>query len=628
MTRPPVEIRLGLGSCCVASGSRDVYDAVERTLGAMRATVTLRQAGCVGICHRVPLLEIIEPGCEPVMYGNVTPDAVPAILKRHVEPQGFGGRMGYWVRRGWSLLTRDAAWGRPGEFVVDADAGPAGAFFAPQMRITTEACGRMDPTDINEYRMHDGYEALRRAVQGMKPSDVVETILASQLRGRGGAGFPTGKKWQVVASQPPGLRYVICNGDEGDPGAFMDRMLLEAYPHRILEGAAIAAYAVGAEEVIFYIRQEYPLAVQRVTEAIRQATAAGVLGESVMGTPVAIRASVRQGSGAFVCGEETALIASIEGRRGNPRLRPPFPAVSGYLGRPTCVNNVETLGTVPWIVRHGAEAFAAIGTPSSKGTKVFSLTGKVARGGLIEVPMGMTIRQIVEEVGGGIKGDRGFKFKAVQIGGPSGGCIPAELADTPVDYEALTRLGAIMGSGGLVVLDESDCMVDIARYFLQFTQNESCGKCTFCRIGTKRMLEILNRLVEGRGRREDLDELETLAGQITKSSLCGLGQTAPNPVLTTLKYFRSEYEAHIDGRCPARKCPALIRYEVNDKCIGCTNCAQVCPADAIEPRPYALHWIDPAKCTRCDMCVPVCPTEAIDIVTGKASVELRISSVE
>ncbi len=511
------------------------------------------------------------------------------------------------------MLRRDGAWQKPDRFAITAVEPQASAFLTPQQRIVTEACGRMDPTDAQEYRSFGGYTALERAVGEMGRDEVIEQVLASGLRGRGGAGFASGRKWRAVADQPGDVKYVICNGDEGDPGAFMDRMLLEAYPHRILEGVAIAAYAVGAREAVFYIRQEYPLAVQRVQAAIEAAEALGILGENVLGTGTELRVSIKQGSGAFVCGEETALIASIEGRRGMPRIRPPFPAERGLHERPTLVSNVETFASVPWILREGADAFAAIGTGHSKGTKVFSLTGKVARGGLIEVPLGITIRQIVEDIGGGVKAGR--RFKAVQIGGPSGGCIPAELADTPVDYEALNELGAIMGSGGLVVLDETDCMVEMARYFIQFTQNESCGKCTFCRIGTKRMLEILNRLVAGRGRREDLDELEMLAGHITRSSLCGLGQTAPNPVLTTLKYFREEYEAHIEGRCPARSCPDLIRYEVNDRCIGCTNCAKVCPADAIDEAPYMKHWIDPAACTRCDMCVQVCPSEAIDVVT-------------
>ena len=608
MSRNPViEIRLGLGSCCVASGSQQVYDAVVRTVRRMGVRAAVRQAGCVGMCHRVPLLEIIDRDGWSTLYGNVKAGAVPAILRRHLHPLNPL----YRVRRGLARLARDDAWVDPASFIINPAAGAVAGFLGPQLRIATEACGRMDPTDIDEYRAFGGYQAFQKAVTELTPQQVIEQVEHSGLRGRGGAGFATGKKWRLVRDQPTGQKFVICNGDEGDPGAFMDRMLLEAYPHRVLEGLAIAAYAVGASEGIFYIRQEYPLAVERVTKAIEQATAAGLLGESVMGKEFALRVTVRQGSGAFVCGEETALIASLEGRRGMPRLRPPYPAEHGLWGKPTNVNNVETYAAVPWILRNGPDKFAAIGTAASKGTKVFSLAGKVARGGLIEVPMGATIRQIVDGIGGGIKDGR--RFKAVQIGGPSGGCIPENLADTPLDYEALAHLGAIMGSGGLVVLDDSDCMVDITRYFLQFTQNESCGKCTFCRIGTKRMLEILNRIVNGQGKSEDLGELELLAGQVKAASLCGLGQTAPNPVLTTLKYFRSEYEAHIEGRCPAGRCTALVAYKVTDDCIGCTMCAQVCPVDAIERRPYQKHYIDMGKCTCCHMCVAVCPSDAIRV---------------
>jgi len=447
------------------------------------------------------------------------------------------------------------------------------------------------------------------------------------LRGRGGAGFPSGQKWRIVSQQSSQTKYVICNGDEGDPGAFMDRMILESFPYRVIEGLMIAAVAVGAQEGIFYIRHEYPLAVKRVRAAIAELERRGWLavepssngresahssseGNGADSRPLP-RIKVFEGAGAFVCGEETALIASIEGQRGMPKLRPPFPAQEGLWGKPTLINNVETLAMVPWIVRNGADKFAAIGTAKSKGTKVFALAGKIRRGGLIEVPMGTTIREIVEEIGGGA--GEGRRFKAVQIGGPSGGCVPARLADTPVDFESLRDVGAIMGSGGLVVLDDSTCMVDIARYFLHFTQEQSCGKCTFCRVGTKRMLDILERLCIGKATRPQLVELERLAAQVGAGSLCGLGKTAPNPVLTTLRYFRDEYEAHLAGRCPAKKCTALVHYTINTDCTGCTLCAQHCPVDAIPMTPYAQHVIEDATCTRCDTCRLVCPHNAVEV---------------
>ena len=448
---------------------------------------------------------------------------------------------------------------------------------------------------------------MRSAQQGQ----IISTIEQSGLRGRGGAGFPTGQKWRVVSQQNHETKYVICNGDEGDPGAFMDRMILESFPFRVIEGLAIAAMAVGAREGIFYIRHEYPLAVKRVRAAIAELEKRGWLGEKLFGVGTPFKLSVFEGAGAFVCGEETALIASMEGQRGMPKLRPPFPAQSGLWAKPTLINNVETLAMVPWILRNGADKFAAIGTTKSKGTKVFALAGKIQRGGLIEIPMGTTLREIVEDIGGGVGAGR--RFKGVQIGGPSGGCVPARLADTSVDFESLREIGAIMGSGGLVVFDDTSCMVDLARYFLQFTQDQSCGKCTFCRVGTKRMLDILERLCIGKATRQHLEELEKLAVQVGAGSLCGLGKTAPNPVLTTLKYFRDEYEAHLQGRCPAGKCAALIRYSINTDCTGCTLCAQHCPVDAIPMTPYEQHVIDDAKCTRCDTCRQVCPDNAVEV---------------
>ncbi|MHC4734211.1 MAG: NADH-ubiquinone oxidoreductase-F iron-sulfur binding region domain-containing protein [Planctomycetota bacterium] len=406
-------------------------------------------------------------------------------------------------------------------------------------------------------------------------------------------------------------KYVVCNGDEGDPGAFMDRMLMESYPYRIIEGAAIAAYSVGSDQGYFYIRAEYPLATKRMSEAINNCRQRGFLGDNIMGSGFSLQLEIAAGAGAFVCGEETALMASIEGRRGMPRLRPPYPAESGLWDQPTLINNVETYAAVPWIIRNGADAFAQLGTGNSKGTKVFALAGKIARGGLIEVPMGISIKEVIEDIGGGIAG--GLRFKAVQVGGPSGGCVPAKLAHVSVDYETLKDVGAMMGSGGLVALDESDCMVDIARYFLEFTQNQSCGKCTFCRIGTRRMLDILERLCAGEGKKTDIEELEHLAQMIQNTSICGLGGTAPNPVLSTIKYFRDEYEAHLDRRCPAGRCRALITYSVTDDCIGCTLCAQHCPADAIEMKPYEKHEIDSDKCIRCGTCKSICPADAVKV---------------
>ncbi|MFW6146291.1 MAG: NADH-ubiquinone oxidoreductase-F iron-sulfur binding region domain-containing protein [Planctomycetota bacterium] len=609
MSPERTEIRIGLGSCCQASGSAAVYSALTAEMAAMDADVAIRPGGCIGMCHRVPLIEITTPDGERTMYGNVTPEAVGAILRRHVNAGRPPAAIRAGLRRTWQLLTRDEAWADPRAFRVDPGAEAATAFLGPQVHIVTADYGRMDPTDIDDYRARGGYDALLQAVTAKTAEQLVAEVDAAGLRGRGGAGFPTGRKWDLVRRREDRPKYLVCNGDEGDPGAFMDRMLMEAYPHRILEGLAIAAYAVGAHEAFLYVRQEYPLAVQHLAEAIAAAERAGLLGTNIANSGYDLTVRIKQGAGAFVCGEETALIASLEGRRGMPRLRPPYPADRGLWGKPTLVGNVETYAAVPWILRHGSAAYRRYGTAASTGTKVFALAGKVARGGLIEVPMGMTIRRIVMGIGGGIK--RGRAFKAVQIGGPSGGCIPAAMADTPVDYEALLGIGAMMGSGGLVVLDDTDCMVDIARYFLQFTQNESCGKCTFCRIGTKRMLEILDRLCAGAGKAEDLATLEALAHQIKTTSLCGLGQTAPNPVLTTLKYFRDEYEAHLDGRCPAGKCESLVTYTVTDDCIGCALCSTACPADAIVGDPYHKHVIDPTRCTRCHSCVDVCPVDAI-----------------
>ncbi len=607
---PSIEFRVGLGSCCVAQGSGKVHQAIQRTLDETGAEATVKRVGCVGMCHQTPLVELVIPGRESTsLYAKVDAEQARAIVLAHVKPRGVARRLGYAVNRWLDRLVADDEGDSFARQTIDVRDAPVCAFLGRQKRLATEYCGQLDPTDLDEYLRHDGFKALERAITTLSPAQLIDEVKLAGLRGRGGAGFPTGMKWEKVRQARGEKKYIICNGDEGDPGAFMDRMLLESFPYRVIEGMTIAARAVGAHEGYFYIRAEYPLAVERIEEALEQCRQRGLLGDRVCGSEFRLQLAVKEGAGAFICGEETALLASLQGERGMPRLRPPYPAESGLWGEPTLINNVETYALLPWIFRNGAEAFAALGTEKSKGTKVFALAGKIRRGGLIEVPMGVTIRQIVEEIGGGAPA--GHRFKAVQVGGPSGGCIPAALSDTPVDYEALVGVGAIMGSGGLVVLDDADCMVDIARYFLRFTQDQSCGKCTFCRVGTRRMLDILDRICTGQGKPQDLQELEELARSVSAASLCGLGKTAPNPVLSTLRYFRDEYQAHLAGRCPAGRCKDLIAYRVNEKCIGCTLCAQHCPADAIPLTPYKRHAIEQAKCTRCDTCRLVCPAGAV-----------------
>ena len=605
------EIRIGLGSCCVASGSEDVRNSIQSALIENELNVRMKRVGCVGMCHQVPLLEIIPNGKKSTLYSKVQPSDVKPIINQHFKPQGLLQRLRSSLYDFVEELQTDKNWEGVNQYHLNVREDHVSAFLGRQIPIASEFRGAIDPLDIQEYTYHYGFKALEIVLADYSPESVIEKVKSSGLRGRGGAGFPTGEKWGLLRNQESDTKYIICNGDEGDPGAFMDRMLLESYPYRIIEGMIIAAYATQATKGYFYIRAEYQLAVKRIREAIKICRQQGYLGENILNSGQSFDIEIFEGAGAFICGEETALIASIEGNRGLPSLRPPYPVEKGLWNNPTLVNNVETLAQVPYIIRNELEKYTCHGTPDSKGTKVFALAGKINRGGLIEVPMGITTREIIEEIGGGVAD--GKKLKAVQIGGPSGGCVPYWLADTPIDYHSLKEVGAMMGSGGLVVLDETDCMVDIARYFLSFTQSESCGKCTFCRVGTRRMLDILNSICEGHGKINDLEELEKLAKWTTRGSLCGLGQTAPNPVLSTLNYFREEYEAHIDGKCPAGKCQDLITYTIDEKCIGCTKCAQNCPVDAIAFTPYEVHTIDQELCIKCDSCKQVCQENAVSV---------------
>jgi len=554
-------------------------------------------------------MEIYQPGEKPAFYTKIKPEDVRAIVGRHFKAATPLQRMKNQMVAMVENLVMNEVPRTVNRYDLDIANTPVSDFLAGQVNIATEYRGNLKPSDLDEYRKFGGFADLEKCLVENSQQQVIQIIQDSGLRGRGGAGFFTGKKWQLVYEAKTAMKYVICNGDEGDPGAFMDRMLLESYPFRIIEGMIIAGYAVGACEGILYIRAEYPLAVSRIIEAINMLEKSGLIGKNILGSDFSFSLKVFKGAGAFVCGEETALIASVEGKRGMPSIRPPYPSENGLWGKPTLINNTETFSLIPWIIRNGAEKFYSIGSEHSKGTKVFALAGKTNRGGLIEVPMGITIREIVEKIGGGIP--NGKKFKAIQIGGPSGGCIPAALADTPIDYESLTQAGAMMGSGGLVVLDEDDCMVDIARYFLAFTQDQSCGRCTFCRIGTRKMLDILERITSGKGKLNDIHQLEKLAVLTQKGSICGLGKTAPNPVLSTLKYFRHEYEEHINGHCPTGKCKEMIAYEITDKCNGCTKCAQRCPTDAIQLRPYEKHEIDIEKCIKCNICKEICPVDAV-----------------
>lgn len=585
------KVIVGLGSCGIAAGANKVYNKIKALQEAEKLNFELAKTSCIGMCFREPLVEVIDENGS-MIYGDVDEDKAIEIIQQHVI--GLNPIKDYVVK-------------------TDLFTTPDSIYFDGQIKIALRNCGYIDPENIQEYEDRGGYSALKLiAKDKIAPDVVIQTIIDSGLRGRGGGGFPTGMKWRFArASQSP-EKYIICNADEGDPGAFMDRSLLEGDPHAVIEGMIIGAYAIGATDGVIYCRAEYPLAIKRLNIALAQAHEKGYLGNNIQGIEgFNLDIHIKEGAGAFVCGEETALMASIEGKRGMPTKRPPFPAESGLWRKPSNINNVETFANVSYIVSHGAGSFNKYGTEKSKGTKVFALTGKIKHGGLVEVPMGMSLRDIIFKLGGGIQNDK--KFKAVQMGGPSGGCIPEHLIDILVDYDQVNATGAIMGSGGMVVMDETTCMVDVARFFLDFTQKESCGKCTFCRIGTKRMLEILSRITVGEGQEGDIEKLEELALQVRDSSLCGLGQTAPNPVLTTIKYFRHEYEAHIrDKKCPAHSCKKLLTYEiVADKCTGCTVCAVKCPVKAIDGERKKVHHINQDICIKCGDCYASCRFDAI-----------------
>jgi len=587
------KVIVGLGSCGIAAGANKTYDAIQKIKDVDSLDFDLKKTSCVGMCFREPLVEIID-NTGYFLYGGIDEAKALEIIERHVQHHEP-------VK----------------EYIVKSDLFPTedDKYFQGQVKIALRNCGYIDPEIIEEAEAKNAYKPLKMiATQAISRETVIKTVLDSGIRGRGGGGFPTGMKWQFAYNSISEEKYIVCNADEGDPGAFMDRSLLEGDPHAVLEGMAIGAYAIGASQGIIYCRAEYPLAIKRLNIAIIQAREKGYLGKDAAGIKgFNFDIYVKEGAGAFVCGEETALIASVEGERGMPRKRPPFPAISGLWKKPTNINNVETFANIPYILLNGAESYNKYGTEKSKGTKVFALTGKIKNGGLVEVPMGTTINDIIFKLGGGIQDDK--QFKAVQLGGPSGGCIPAHLIETPVDYDSVNATGAIMGSGGMVVMDETTCMVDLARFFLDFTQKESCGKCTFCRMGTKRMLEILTRITEGHGEEGDIEKLEELAYQIKDNSLCGLGQTAPNPVLTTIKYFRDEYEAHIrDKKCPAKSCTALLTYEVKpDMCTGCTVCAIKCPVKAIDGSKKEVHFIREDDCIKCGECFNVCRFDAIKL---------------
>lgn len=596
MDRPRIVV--GLGTCGIAAGGNKVMGAINAEVEKLGLDVDVDFTSCIGMCYAEPVVEMGLPGQASVIYGGVYPDNVSKLIESHLvnktpvtdmaEIQVTGGAAAY-------------------EGIPVMEKSP---YYEKQVRSVTSRLGRTNPESIEDYIATGGYAGLEKALS-MERQEIIDEVKKSGLRGRGGGGFPTGTKWQFVYDAVGDKKYIVCNADEGDPGAFMDRSVLEGDPHAVMEGMMIAGYAIGADEGVIYCRAEYPLAIRRLNLAIKVAEEMGILGENIMGSGFNFKIRIKAGAGAFVCGEETALLNSIEGKRGMPRVRPPFPAHKGLWQKPTCLNNVETFANIPFIVRNGGDWYASMGTEKSKGSKVFCLTGKINNTGLAEVPMGITLREVVFNIAGGISD--GKQFKAVQSGGPSGGCLPAEQLDLPIDYDSLISGGAMMGSGGLVVMDETTCMVDVAKFFLNFTQLESCGKCTPCREGTKRLLEILERICDGKGVPEDIDTLERLAKTIKTSALCALGQTAPNPVLTTLRYFRDEYEAHInEKRCPAGLCSALLTYSiVEDKCVGCGVCIKACPVGAIAGEKKSAHTIDASKCVKCGACVPKCKFDAI-----------------
>lgn len=580
-----MKIVVGQGSCGIAAGAAKVYDKLNVKLDKNKATLTF--SGCVGMCYLEPIVDIYDDN-KMTRLVRVSENDVDNICK-------------FAQTNDYSLIE---------DITISKDDEE---FLTKQTRIALRKCGIINPEDIKDYINSDGYTAIKKVLTTMSPEDVIETIKTSGLAGRGGAGFPTWFKWNAARQSQGEEKYLICNADEGDPGAFMDRAVIESDPHNLIEGMLIGAYAIGAKHAVVYVRAEYPLAIKRLQKAIDQATEKGLLGKNIYGTNFSCDMKIKAGAGAFVCGEETALIESLEGQRGMPRLKPPFPAQSGYWNKPSNINNVETFANVTWIINNGGEAFAAMGTENSKGTKVFALTGKIKRGGLVEIPMGKTLRDVIYDIGGGIRDDK--EFKAVQLGGPSGGCIPSELIDTVIDYKSLGATGAIMGSGGMVVMDESTCMVSMAKFFLDFTAKESCGKCVHCRIGTKRMLEILERITTGNGQDGDIELLEELCFAIKDGALCGLGQTAPNPVLTTIKYFRNEYEAHInDKKCPAHECAEMLTYSIDKElCKGCTLCSRNCPVKAITGSVKTAHEINSEICIKCGKCKEVCKFSAVTL---------------